>query len=177
MPSPSRFCSSVCAAPAEDRVVVNVSPVRPGLPDNRLYTKRKPTFWMRARFLFCPSRAKPKSMHLKGHPENISPHSCFHRHVLHVAHGCPSVTTLDLSEWLGLTDAGLAAVGSKGQLSSLRRLLVSRCPNVGDTGIRAVLDGCLALEELSAGSCVGVSSLEQIDCDSATVPGTANMAQ
>lgn len=76
-----------------------------------------------------------------------------------MARGCPFLTTLDLSKWLGLTDAGLAKVVSSGKFASLKRLLLSQCPGVGDAGIRATLDGCQALEELSAGGCDGVQFL------------------
>ncbi|CAM9283949.1 unnamed protein product [Sphacelaria rigidula] len=67
--------------------------------------------------------------------------------------------TLDISRWLGLTDAGLASVMCGGKLASLKRLLLSQCPGVGDSGLRATLDGCLALEELSAGGCDAVECL------------------
>lgn len=73
-----------------------------------------------------------------------------------MARGCPSLTTLDLSQWPGLTDAGLVKVASSGKFASLKRLLLSQCPGVGDAGIRATLDGCQALEELSAGGCNAV---------------------
>lgn len=62
--------------------------------------------------------------------------------------------TLQLAEW---SLAGLAAFASSGGLSSLQRLLVSGCPGVGDHGLRAVLDGCLALQDLSAGGCEEVT--------------------
>ncbi|CAN0524858.1 unnamed protein product, partial [Ectocarpus sp. 8 AP-2014] len=52
-----------------------------------------------------------------------------------------------------LLDVGLSAATSKDGLSCLKRLLVSDCPGVGDLGLRAVLDGCVALQELSAGGC------------------------
>lgn len=59
---------------------------------------------------------------------------------------------------LPLIDPGLVMAASNDRLSSLRRLIVSGCPGVGDNGLRAVLVGCLALRELSAGGCAGVSS-------------------
>eukprot|EP00903_Cladosiphon_okamuranus_P017842 g16420.t1 len=79
------------------------------------------------------------------------------KHVAEVARGCPSVTSVDLSSCMGLTDQGLVAFASGSGLSSLQRLLVSGCPGVGDDGLRAVLDGCLALQELSAGGCKEVT--------------------
>lgn len=75
------------------------------------------------------------------------------RHLAQVGGVCSSLETLDLSSWLGLTDAGLARAISMGNLATLRRLFVSQCPGVGDGSLRAILDGCLALEELSAGGC------------------------
>lgn len=59
---------------------------------------------------------------------------------------------------LPLVDSGLAMAASNGGLSSLRRLVVSYCPGVGDSGLRAVLGGCLTLRELSAGGCPEVTS-------------------
>lgn len=49
--------------------------------------------------------------------------------------------------------SGLAAAVSDGGLSSLQRLLVSKCPGVGDFCLRRMLDSCAALEELWAGGC------------------------
>lgn len=57
---------------------------------------------------------------------------------------------------------GLAAAASGGGLSSLQRLVVSKCPSVGDFGLRAVLDGCFALRELSAGGCKEVRLTRKI---------------
>lgn len=57
-----------------------------------------------------------------------------------------------------LVDPGLAMAASNGRLSFLRRLVVSYCPGVGDNGLRAVLDRCLALRELAAGGCAEVGS-------------------
>ncbi|CAB1118818.1 unnamed protein product [Ectocarpus sp. CCAP 1310/34] len=73
------------------------------------------------------------------------------------------LVTLDLSGCLDMGD-GLVVhhraflgkqflVEVEGGLPCLQRLLVSDCPGVGDLGLRAVLDGCLALQELSAGGC------------------------
>lgn len=50
-------------------------------------------------------------------------------------------------------DSGLSAAFFDGGFSSLQRLLVSKCPGVGDRGLRAVLDGCPSLEELWAAGC------------------------
>ncbi|CAN0047892.1 unnamed protein product, partial [Ectocarpus fasciculatus] len=85
-------------------------------------------------------------------------------HVAEVAYGCPALSSLNLSSCMGLTDQGKPTYEKEGQegcilrargdgLSSLKRLLVSDCPGVGDLGLRAVLDGCVTLQELSAGGC------------------------
>lgn len=67
-------------------------------------------------------------------------------------------TVSSLPYFLSLNGPGLAAFASSGGISSLKRLLVSGCPCVGDDGLRAVLDGCLALQELSAGGCEEVTT-------------------
>ena len=57
---------------------------------------------------------------------------------------------------------GLAVAVADGGLSSLQRLLVSGCPGVGDGGLRIVLDGCVALEELSAAGCEKVRRFDHV---------------
>jgi hypothetical protein len=69
-----------------------------------------------------------------------------------VAHGCRSLTKLNMHGCVKITDMGLQALSNRPineSFANLETIDISACPKLGDAGILALLHGCSTLTSLN----------------------------